>query len=202
MERFQILAQPWWVNLLLLVPALSYLLWRRKGLLLSWRKLVMLALFGASFGYVEAAVVVYLRTAAGAVGHYSSTISELQYSSTAYQQAVSALVQFPQSLRTIEVFREAATMIMLGTVAVLAGARAKERWGSFLWAFAAWDLAYYAGLWAILRWPSSLKDYDVLFLIPVPWVAQVWFPLLVSGLSLLIVVLSRIEKATSTQVHE
>jgi len=201
MERFQIWAQPWWVNLLLLVPAFSYRLWRRKGLLLSWRKLLMLALFGASFGFVEAAVVVYLRTAAGVFGNYSSTISRLQTSSTAYQQAVSSLAQFPQSLRTIEAFREAATMIMLVTVALLAGAKARERWGAFLWTFAAWDLTYYAGLWAILRWPTSLKDYDVLFLLPVPWVAQVWFPLLMSALTLLIVAFSRTEN-TCMRVHE
>ncbi len=81
-------------------------------------------------------------------------------------------------------------MVMLGCVALLAGAGAKERWGAFLWAFAAWDITYYVGLWATLRWPSSLKDYDVLFLIPVPWVAQVWFPLLVSSLTLLAVAVS------------
>jgi hypothetical protein len=191
MERFHIWAQPWWVNLLLLVPALCYLLWRRKGLLLSGPKLLLLALFGSSFGFVEAAVVVYLRTAAGAVGYYTNTILQLQYSSTTYQQAVSSLAQFPLGLRTTEVFREAATMIMLGSVSLLAGGRARERWGSFLWTFAVWDLTYYVGLWAILRWPSSLNDYDVLFLIPVPWVAQVWFPVLVSALTLLIVALCR-----------
>ncbi len=183
-------AQPWWVNLLFLVPALSYLFWRRKGLLLNSGSLLTLALFGASFGFVEAAVVVYLSTAAGVVGHNGGTISQLQPASATYQQAVSSVAQIPQSLRTIEVFREAATMIMLGSVALLAGTGAKERWGSFLWTFAAWDITYYAGLWATLRWPSSLKDYDVLFLIPVPWVAQVWFPVLVSFLTLLAVVLS------------
>ncbi len=81
-------------------------------------------------------------------------------------------------------------MIMLGSVAVLAGSRARERWGGFLWSFAIWDITYYIGLWATLRWPSSLKDYDVLFLIPVPWVSQVWFPVLVSSLSMLAVVVS------------
>lgn len=191
MERFQIWAQPWWVNLLFLVPTLSYIFWRRKGLLLGFQKLLTLVLFGASFGFVEAAVVVYLGAAAGVVGHNSGTISQLQPSSATYQQAVSSVAQIPQSLRTIEVFREAATMIMLGSVALLAGAGAKERWGSFLWTFAAWDITYYAGLWATLRWPSSLKDYDVLFLIPVPWVAQVWFPVLVSTLTMLAVILSR-----------
>ena len=88
-------------------------------------------------------------------------------------------------------FREAATMIMLFMLALLSGARARERWGSFLWTFAVWDLTYYAGLWGMLRWPTSFIDYDVLFLIPVPWIAQVWFPLLVSALSLLIIALCR-----------
>ena len=82
-------------------------------------------------------------------------------------------------------------MIMLCMLALLADARARERWSSFLWTFAVWDLAYYAGLWGMLRWPTSLTDYDVLFLIPVPWIAQVWFPLLVSTLSLLTVALCR-----------
>jgi hypothetical protein len=167
MDGFQLWAQPWWVNLLFLVPALSYLFWWRKGLQLSSGNLLTLALFGASFGFVEAAVVVYLRAAAGVSGQF------VTQSQPTYPQLVSSLDQFPQVLRTTEVFREAATMIMLGSVAVLAGARARERWGSFLFAFAAWDITYYVGLWAILRWPSSLKDYDVLFLIPVPWVAQV-----------------------------
>jgi hypothetical protein len=189
MERFQFWAQPWWINLLLLLPVCSYFFWRRKGLLLSSGSLLTLALFGASFGFVEAAVVVYLRAAAGVYGQYSSTASQLLSPAT-YQETLSSLEQFPQSLRTIEVFREAATMIMLGSVALLAGARAKERWGAFLWTFAAWDITYYIGLWATLRWPYSFKDYDVLFLIPVPWVAQVWLPLLVSTLTLLAVVLS------------
>lgn len=183
-------AQPWWVNLLFLVPALSYLFWRRKGLLLGSGTLLTLALFGASFGFVEAAVVVYLSSAAGVLGHSSSTISQLSDPSATYQEAVSSLALFPQNLRTIEVFREAATMIMLGSVALLTGSKARERWGGFLWTFATWDITYYIGLWAILRWPSSLKDNDVLFLIPVPWVSQVWFPVLVSSLTLVAVVLS------------
>jgi hypothetical protein len=202
MERFQLWAQPWWVNLLLLVPVLSYFVWRRKGLLLSWRKLLILALFGVSFGFVEAAVVVYLRTATGVLGDYSSMVSQLQYTPVNDQEAVSSLARFPQGLRTIEVFREAATMIMLVTVALLAGAGARERWASFLWMFAAWDITYYAGLWTMLRWPASLKDYDVLFLIPVPWVAQVWFPLLVSTLALLMVALCQVEKTNCTQASE
>jgi hypothetical protein len=77
---------------------------------------------------------------------------------------------------TVEMLREGATMIMLVSIALLAAARAKERCAVFLWIFALWDISYYAGLWATIRWPTSPKDVGVLFLIPVPWVAQVWFP--------------------------
>ena len=78
-------------------------------------------------------------------------------------------------------------MLMLVCIALLAAPRTRERWASFLWAFAIWDIAYYAGLWALVGWPPSLKEIDVLFLIPVPWVAQVWYPLVVSVLTLLAV---------------
>jgi hypothetical protein len=101
------------------------------------------------------------------------------------------MTQFPQSLLTVEVLREGATIVMLASVAMLAAVRARERWAVFLWTFALWDISYYAGLWATIRWPTSLTNLDVLFLIPVPWVAQVWFPRLVSVLTLIAVGLSR-----------
>jgi hypothetical protein len=105
-----------------------------------------------------------------------------------------SLALFPRRLLVIEICREAATMVMLASVALLAAARAKERWACFLWTFAAWDLAYYAGLRATVGWPSSLLDFDVLFLIPAPWLSQVWFPVLVSALALAAVGLSRVPR--------
>jgi hypothetical protein len=196
MEKFQLWAEPWWVNLLVLIPLVVFWLWRRNGLLLAKRQLIVLAIFAASFGFVEAAVVVYLRAAVGLLPGYQGTLSDVRHSSGSYQQEKS-INEFPPSLMTIEVAREAATIIMLVSVALLAATKAGERWVSFLWAFAVWDIAYYVALWATVRWPSSLKDLDVLFLIPVPWVAQVWFPLLVSGLSLLAVGLSRKNRGVS-----
>lgn len=186
MEHLQIWAQPWWVNLLLLVPVFSYLFWRRSGLLLSWNKLLALAFFAASFGFVEASVVVYLRAALAV----PAAVSQAQVRAPSYEQTLSILAQFPPNLRAVEVYREAATMVMLISVAFLAGTKARERWAGFLWAFATWDLTYYVGLWRILGWPTSLKDYDVLFLIPVPWFSQVWYPVLVSGLTLIAVALA------------
>ena len=190
MEKLQIWAQPWWVNLLVLIPLTTYFAFRRKGVLLNWRHLTALAVFAGAFGFAEAAVVVYLRAAVGLLPGYTGTLSQLQHSSESYHQEQS-ISQFPQSLFTIEQYREAATMIMLISVALLAGTRTSARWAAFLWMFALWDIAYYAGLWATVRWPASLTDLDVLFLIPVPWVAQVWFPLLVSGLTVFAIALCK-----------
>jgi hypothetical protein len=192
METLQVWAQPWWVNLLILIPLASYFAFRRHRRLLNWPQLVLLAIFALAFGFAEAAVVVYLRAAVGLLPGYTGSLSQLQNSPQGYEQAKS-ISQFPPSLLTIEMYREAATMIMLLSVALLAASRAGARWAAFLWTFALWDIAYYAGLWATVRWPASLTDLDVLFLIPVPWMAQVWFPLLVSGLTVLAIAVSCFE---------
>jgi hypothetical protein len=188
MQKFQLLAQPWWVNLLLLLPLIAYLRWQKQKLQLRWRQITFITLFAVAFGFVEAAVVVYLRAAIGLLPGYVGTLSDLQHASESYQQATS-IAQFPSGLLTIEMFREAATIVMLGSLALLAASKARERWAVFLWAFAVWDITYYMGLWATVRWPTSLKDLDVLFLIPVPWLAQVWFPVSVSVLTLLAIVI-------------
>ena len=195
MEKFQPFAHPWWVNLLIIVPAAMYLLWRRKGLELTLREKLTIAAFAVAFGFVEAAVVVYLRAALGQLPGYNGTLADIRRLSATHQQAPS-LTTFPQSLLTIKMLRQAATMLMLVSMSLLAAPRLRERWASFLWAFAIWDITYYAGLWAIVGWPASLKETDILFLIPVPWVAQVWYPILVSALSLLAVSMAKMPTRT------
>jgi hypothetical protein len=193
MGQFQLLAQPLWVNLLLLIPLALYFAWRSKRIQISGGQFLFATIFALAFGFVEAAVVVYLRAAAGLLPGYTETLSEVQHLVRNHQESP-PITQFPQSLLTVEVLREGATIVMLVSIALLAAASARERWAVFLWTFAFWDLSYYAGLWATIRWPTSLKELDVLFLIPVPWVAQVWFPLLVSTLTLIAVAMSRRHK--------
>ena len=187
MSQFQFWAQPWWVNLLILIPLAAAFSLRRAGSLLGRRQLVAITLFAAAFGFVEASVVVYLRAATGLLPGYIGCLADVRRSQETYGTAQS-VSQIPQSLVTIEVYRECATMVMLATVALLAASTIRRRWAAFLWAFAFWDLSYYAGLWMTIRWPTSFMDLDVLFLIPVPWIAQVWFPMLVSLLTLLVIV--------------
>jgi hypothetical protein len=186
-DRFTMWAQPWWVNLLLLVPLLAYPVFRFRGLRLSWRQLFWSGLFALAFGYVEAAVVIYIRASLGLLPGYERTLEEVRRLSAALYRQPIMEIQMSPALLTVEVAREAATMVMLVSVAWLVGRTRVERAAAFLWCFAIWDISYYAGLWAAVRWPYSLLSPDVLFLIPVPWVAQVWFPLLVSTLAILAV---------------
>jgi hypothetical protein len=187
-----LIAQPWWVNLIVLIPPLAWLSWRRGGVPLAARKLAISGVFAAAFGFLEAVVVVYLRAAIGLLPGYHGTLSDVVRMSGQYYAQSQAITQFPQSLLSLEALREAATILMLLTVALLTSANSRARAAVFLWTFAIWDIVYYAGLWSTVRWPLSFKDPDVLFLIPVPWLSPVWFPLLVSALALAAVLLSRV----------
>lgn len=192
MESFKLLAEPWWVNILFLFPLAVYYFWR-KGISLTKNTLAVAAIFGIAFGFVETAVVIYLRAAIGLLPGYNGTLADvMRLASPMFQQA-QVLNQLPKSLFTIEILREAATMIMLVGIALLAAKTLKERCAVFIWTFAVWDIFYYVGLWATVRWPSSLTTPDALFLIPIPWYSQVWFPILVSGLVILAVTL-RVKK--------
>jgi uncharacterized membrane protein YidH (DUF202 family) len=91
------------------------------------------------------------------------------------------LALLPWLLRT-EQTREVATLVMLAALALLAANRHRTRIGAFLIAFGTWDLAYYASLYAMLRWPPSPTAMDLLFLLPPhPWWYQpVWLPVAIS----------------------
>ncbi len=118
--------------------------------------------FGIAFGFVEAAVVVYLR-----LNFYPEGFSF-------------PLAEVPYHIGLTEIAREIATIIMLVSVGWLAGRRFLERFAYFAIAFAVWDIFYYIFLKVVLDWPASIFTNDVLFLIPLPWVGPVLAPLLVS----------------------
>ncbi len=121
--------------------------------------------YGVAMAFLESAVVVYLQRA---LGIDPRALFPLQ------DPAVTG------DLAAIEVGREAATLVMLGTVGWLAGRSGLERLAWTAVAFGTWDIFYYAWLWAFIGWPSSLGTWDVLFLIPVPWTGPVWAPVAIS----------------------
>jgi len=123
-------------------------------------------LFSIAMGFMESAVVIYLR--------------EIFYP----RGFAFPLVTIPGRLALVEVLREAATLIMLMIAGILAGTNKVQRFNFFCLAFAVWDLVYYLFLYLFLGWPQSLFTWDILFLIPVPWVGPVWAPCLISVLML------------------
>ncbi len=135
-------------------------------------KFILLAIFGIAMAHLEGVVVVYLRKTLGIPDSESNKAS---------------IEKFPKRYLKIEMTREAATIIMLVIIAYLTGVTWIERGIFFLWTFAFWDLFYYLSLYILIKWPPSLATIDVLFLIPKPWIAPVWFPICVSGLTILIV---------------
>jgi hypothetical protein len=187
-----LIAQPWWVNLIILIPPLAGFSWRRGGVPVTARQLFFSGLFAACFGFLEAVVVVYLRAAVGLLPGYQGTLSDVIRMSGQFYVQTQVTSQFPKSLLTLEVLREAATILMLLSVALLTSANIRARAAVFLWTFAIWDIVYYAALRATVRWPLSLKEPDVLFLIPAPWLSPVWFPILVSALAMAAVLVSRV----------
>ena len=120
------------------------------------QRAALVALYAIAMGYLEAAVVYYLRTMVHRIVPYQSE----------------PLPDTP-ALAVPELFRELATLIMLAAVGWLAGRTWRGRVGFALFAFGIWDIAYYLFLIPLTGWPKSLLDWDVLFLIPLPW----WGPI-------------------------
>jgi hypothetical protein len=71
-------------------------------------------------------------------------------------------------------------MVMLAAVALAGSGNFREWAAAFAIAFGVWDIVFYAGLKLLLNWPASLFTWDILFLIPLPWVGPVITPVLVS----------------------
>jgi hypothetical protein len=132
--------------------------------------LVLLGVFGIAMAHLEGVTVVYLRKAIG----MNDTAGNME-----------SVANIPKRYLYIEMTREAATIVMLVVIAILTGSTWVEGGILFLWTFAFWDLFYYVSLYVLLKWPPSLTTIDVLFLIPVPWIAPVWFPIGVSSLTII-----------------
>jgi hypothetical protein len=129
------------------------------------RLVAVVAAYAVAMAYLESAVVVYLRQALGVA---PSTVFPVDFSGAA------------GSLGYIELGRELATMVMIGTVGWMAGRSPLERLAWAAVVFGIWDIGYYAWLWVFSGWPSGLGTWDLLFLLPVPWAGPVWAPVAVS----------------------
>jgi hypothetical protein len=121
--------------------------------------------FAAAMAWVESACVYYLRVLVNRVEPYQP-------------------IPLPTGgvLGSVELVREAATLVMLLTLGVLAGRSLRTRLGYSAIAFGVWDLLYYAFLRIMSGWPRSLFDWDILFLLPLPWWGPVIAPCCIAAL--------------------
>lgn len=131
-------------------------------------------LWAVSFAFVEAAVVEYLRGLYYPLANGGFTFPIL----TVEQIEAFGLEHWRRLL--IELGREIATLMMLLSVGILAGKNRRESWACFMIAFGVWDIFYYIWLKLFLGWPPGIMTWDLLFLLPVPWVGPVLAPILIS----------------------
>ncbi|PCJ64652.1 MAG: hypothetical protein COA58_13010 [Bacteroidetes bacterium] len=129
--------------------------------------------FGIGFGMVEAAVVIYMRTL---------------YFPEGFSFPINAIAD---PIVFTELWREAATVLMLAAVGILAGKNKVQRFAYFLISFAVWDIFYYVFLKVLIDWPESLMTWDILFLLPVAWIGPVIAPIILSilmiGIALMLI---------------
>ena len=133
--------------------------------------LTWLTIFAIAMGYMETAVVVYLR--------------EIFYP----DGFTFPLKPITSDIAITEIIREAATIIMLAGAGILTGRTPTEKFGNFAYSFAIWDIFYYFFLKLLLNWPESFLTWDLLFLIPVPWVGPVICPL-INSLTMILLALA------------
>ena len=143
--------------------------------------LLFLIVFGSAFGFVEAAVVYYLRDLINFHANYviSNYKVLLNLGFMTFVSPIHSLL-ISNLITTIEMVRETATIVMLISIAYLAGKNRLQRVGAFLVSFACWDIMYYVFLKLLDNWPSSLMTKDVYFLVPVTWIGSVITPLVIS----------------------
>ena len=126
---------------------------------------LIVAVFALAMAWLEAATVYYLRVLVDRLIPYQADPLPIR-----------------GALGPVELVREAATLVMLLTVGMLAGRTWQTRLGYSAIAFGVWDIFYYVFLKVIYDWPSSLLEWDILFLLPLPWWGPVLAPMSVAVL--------------------
>ena len=128
------------------------------------KTITVVSIFAIAMAYLESAIVVYLRD----IYDIKNLLTDLPTK--------------PDNYTLIEIGRELFTLVMLATVGWIAGQKWADRIGFAAIAFGIWDIFYYLWLAVFIGWPESLFEWDILFLIPLPWWGPVYSPLLIAVL--------------------
>lgn len=136
--------------------------------------LLFYTFIGLALGWWEGVVVVYIREILTAI---QPDLTKL----TIFQLSKPLIITGDKgySLLFIEKTREIAPITIIFCISIFCEKKFIRKVATFFWIFAVWDLFYYITLKILINWPPSLKTIDCLFLIPSPWIAPVWLPILV-----------------------
>ena len=138
-----------------------------ESLKTTLKKLCIVIVFSIAFGYIEAAVVVYLREIFHPDGF-------------TFPMTVFGIDALSKRILLTEIGREVSTIVLIFTGAWLFGCNRHQRFAYFMVIFAVWDIFYYVWLKVLIDWPASIMDWDILFLIPNTWASPVLYPILIS----------------------
>lgn len=141
-------------------------------------KIFLILIFATSMGYLEAVIANYDRMILGISVDYD----------------LKQLPKFTPRHLFLEQTREISTIIMLFSFGLLIGKTLREKLTIFMLSISTWDLFYYISLYIILRWPSSLFTTDLLFLVPMPWIAPVILPVTISIMIITFSILSLVRQ--------
>lgn len=128
------------------------------------KKFGWVGLYAIAMAYLESAVVVYLRK----LYNLGDDLTHIP--------------NFDPTLARIEIGREIATLFMLLAVGWIAGRTIQSKIAFAFFTFGLWDIFYYFWLWVFIGWPASPLEWDILFLVPLPWWGPVISPMLIAGL--------------------
>lgn len=132
------------------------------------RLFVIVGIFAVAMGFMESAVVIYLRK-------------------IYYPEGFSFPMKFiDNDIAIVEIIREFSTIVMLIITGVIAGKTKAERFAWFLYSFAVWDIFYYVFLKLFIGWPATIIEWDILFLIPTVWSGPVVAPIICSLLMIIL----------------
>ncbi|MFO0970219.1 MAG: hypothetical protein U0793_32110 [Gemmataceae bacterium] len=139
------------------------------------RPLIILVLFGAVVGYLESATVVYIRL-------LYQPIHQRLFPDSAPDDLFPAFSleqwerEAPPAARSpvLEASRETGTVVAVALVAAVAFPTRRCWAAAFFLVAGVSGWSYYLGLKALIGWPHTPYDWDLIFMVPVPSAGPVW----------------------------
>lgn len=129
--------------------------------------LIALTALCIAIGYVDAVATFYVR----------GTLQVAQEGGNFAQAVTEAM---PPRTIALEQTRQAATILVLITVAIVAGRNLYQQLGTAFLVIGGWVIFRYVAIRTITDWPETLTDVDTVLYLPHAVYAPVWMPIVIA----------------------